>query len=152
MSPWDELQYFRLPVVTGFLNPAAGTVLVKQDMMREVLILSNNTTGTINVNVTGAPGSGISLTVQLPILVLVATQHPGLVQASWYLPATVTGAFTTFEVSMIQWPPQSAEYPARLSRVEAALARVCKLLEGVANGRGIQPPQSIPQLYPGYSG
>lgn len=111
MSPWDELQYFDLPVVQVFTSSTDNkTPIAVADPQRVYLLFATGSGGG-TVVIAPLPGvgiAGIGLSPNSVPVVFRARDDPVLTQGAWYAAIGVGPSLTVIQVRLREWPRSNA--------------------------------------------
>lgn len=108
MSPWDELRYFKLPVVTNVVGPTGGTVsAVVANPNRIAIIFATAVAGTTpGVSLPLQDGSGFA-TYRISDAGPWQITHkdfPGLPQQQWFTNLAAGQTLSIIEIILTEYP------------------------------------------------
>lgn len=111
MAPWDELQYFDLPVVSQFTNATDGkTPVALADPQRVWISFTQGiASGQISVGIVpGNASAGWPVSTSGQPLVWRARDDPVITQGVWYATIGVGVTLTVISVRLRVWPRSDA--------------------------------------------
>jgi len=155
VSPWEELEWFDLPIDQVITVPAAGMEFVPAEVRRAILLFHNTDSAPIylrpNLNRTGA-----AVTLGFPLvnygypLIITQAQWGPLAQMRWELnnaDAVVSVSVYVLQVLLKGWPRAAREKNGRLAQGPEAPAQLAAYL-----AQGVLPftrsPSSMPAPWP----